>query len=82
VRGDPLVQVAELGVQQVDGAQQGRGGVRVLGPEPHPGQRLGQRRELVVAHLSLAQGRQDPRVAFPGDHGLDDRAGGLVPGQF
>jgi hypothetical protein len=82
VRGDPLVQVPELGLQQVDGAQQGRGGMRVLGAEPHAGQRLGQRGELVVAHLPLAQRGQGPRVALPGDHRLDDRAGGLVPGQL
>ena len=82
VRGDPLVQVPELGVQEAGGAQQGRGGIRVLRAEPHPGQRPGERGELVVAHLAPAQGGEDPRVAFPGDHRLDDRAGGLVPGQL
>ena len=82
VRGDRLVQVPELGVQEVDGPQQGRGGVRVLRTEPHAGQRLGERGELVVAHLAPAQGGEDPRVALPGDHRLDDRAGGLVPGQL
>jgi hypothetical protein len=30
VRGHPFLQVPQPGVQQVDGAQQGRGGVRVL----------------------------------------------------
>ncbi len=54
VRGDPLFQVPELGVQEVDGAQQGRGGVRVLRAELHAGQRLGQRGEPVVAHPALA----------------------------
>ena len=53
VRGDPLFQFPELGVQEADGAQQGRSGVRVLRAEPHPGQRLGERGELVVAHLAL-----------------------------
>ena len=81
MRGDPLLQVPELGFQEVDGAQQGRGGMRVLRTEPHAGQRLGERGEPVVAHLALAQCGQDPRVALPGDHRLDDRAGGLVPGQ-
>ena len=82
VRGDPLLQVPQLGVQQVDGAQQGRGGMRVLRAEPHAGQRLSEGGELVIAHLPLAQGGEDSRVAFPGDHLLDDRAGGLVPGQL
>ena len=50
--------------------------------EPHAGQRLGERGELVVAHPPLAQCGQGPRVALPGDHRLDDRAGGLVPGQL
>ena len=82
MRGDPLLQVPELGLQEVDGAQQGRGGMRVLRAEPHPGQRLGERGEPVVPHLAPAQGCEDLRVALPGDHRLDDRAGGLVPGQL
>jgi hypothetical protein len=76
------LQVLELGFQKVDGAQQGCGGMRVLRAEPHPGQRPGERGELVVAHLAPAQRGEDLRVALPGDHRLDDGAGGLVPGQL
>ena len=54
----------------------------MLRAEPHPGQRRGERGELLVPHVPLAQGRERPRVALPSDHRLDDRAGGLVPGQL
>jgi hypothetical protein len=43
--------------------------------------RLSERGELLVPHPALAQGGQGAGVAFTGDHRLDDRAGGLVPGQ-
>jgi hypothetical protein len=68
-----------LGVHEVDGARQGRGGVRVLRAEPHARQCLGERGELVVPQPALAQGGGDLRVAFSGDHRC--RYGGSATGR-
>ena len=82
LRGDRVPGGPELLFQEVDRGQQGRRDARVLRAEPHPGQRRGERGELLAAHVPLAQGGKRPRVALPSDHRLDDRAGGLVPGQL
>jgi hypothetical protein len=78
---DLVFQGADLGVQELDGAQVGGGGERVLLPEPHAGERLRQVRPLRPhrPHRELGQGA---RVPLAGDHRLDHGQAGLAAGQL
>ena len=72
----------DLLIEEVNGAQQD------AAPWPRAQGRTASRtgprraREASGSHFPLAQGGEGARVALPADHRLDDRAGGLVPGQL